>query len=228
MSDMEVQRRKSCAALWTQWRMSEQKVISLNPVTGRQTLSRSSQVRRRDPGKGNEEDMLSSPSYYQALPFLVSLYKNSLPWSKTQKPPAAPEELLRGQPDKITLEPGSSQACVFECMCLMCDPCSSLAIPAAIPAEENGAAPGSDSAATDIHQRDLLHICFAKSDWTIRVCSDIFKVSQKLPEKPISFLVLEVCYYKTWSLVWTGPNSLKDGSAPQSRSLRSCNHIQLL
>lgn len=54
---------------------------------------------------------------------------------QNSEPPAAPEELLHGQPFKITFELGSSQMCVFECMCLIYDPCSSAAVSPAIPAD---------------------------------------------------------------------------------------------
>lgn len=54
---------------------------------------------------------------------------------QNSEPPAAPEELLHGQPFKITFELGSSQMCVLECMCLIYDPCSSVAVSPAIPAD---------------------------------------------------------------------------------------------
>lgn len=85
---------------------------------------RSSQVRHRDPGKGNERDMSSSFSTKTHHP-------KAKHWT-----PAAPEELLHGQPYKITLELGSSRACVFVRTCLMCDPYSSDS-PPAISAEES-------------------------------------------------------------------------------------------
>lgn len=129
-------------------------------------------------------------------PFSSPSTKTHCPEAKHRNPRLLQRSCSMVSPTRLHLNRAAPRRVCLN-VCLMCDPCSSQAIPAAIPAEENGAAPGSDSAATDIHQRDLLHICFAKSDWTIRVCSDIFKVSQKLPEKPVSFLVLEVCYYKT-------------------------------
>lgn len=54
---------------------------------------------------------------------------------QNSEPPAALEELLHGQPFRITFELGSSQMCVSECMCLIYDLCSSMAISQAIPAD---------------------------------------------------------------------------------------------
>lgn len=87
---------------------------------------------------------------------LIALKQNT-------EPPAAPEELLHGQPYKIALELGSSQTYVFVCMCLIYDPCSSVAAPTAIPVEENGAVPWSVPATPDIHHADVHHICLFQS-----------------------------------------------------------------
>lgn len=114
------------------------------PITVCQTLSRSSQVRdRRSPALLNHINALlfSSPSVKTHRPkatyWTPSCSRGAAPWSTRQ------DYTWTGQ------LPG---VCVFECVCLMCDPCTSVTIPPAAPVEETRAVPGSVSATPHIYQ----------------------------------------------------------------------------
>lgn len=116
-----------------------------------QTLSRSSEVKDRDPGRGNEEVLLSlitTCSSFQPQQKLPALKQNSelrgaALWSAIQ------DCTWTGQLPGVRV-----CAYVFDVWpSLLCE------YPPAIPVKENGAVQGSPATTEDTYRADLQHIC---------------------------------------------------------------------